>query len=143
LDGRGATRLALQSRDLFDESRDSYRWFCTAIISTTFFDKLLALHQAGLLCSLRLNLRLDIFVEAIRRYVSDPVSDFYLVPEKGNAKSPSTALGFVADLDVVETTVALQPLGLRRDDEASASPTEMIEQESDKRVERSNAIWPR
>jgi hypothetical protein len=119
----------------FDEKQDGYRWFCTAYMSAPFFDRLLALHHSGRLSTLRLNLKFDIFVEAIRRYLPDPVSDFYLVPEKGDVKSPSTALGFVQDVDVVETTVTLQPLDQIRDETAAAPREDDAEQERDKRVE--------
>jgi hypothetical protein len=119
----------------FDEKRDVYRWFCRAYISASFFDKLLALHHSERLCSLRLNLRVDIFVEAIRRYLPDPVSDFYLVAEKGDTKFSSTALGFVEDIDVVETTVNLQPWDSIPDDQAPISHDDGSDKDQDKRVE--------
>jgi hypothetical protein len=119
----------------FDESEDSYRWFCTAYISSPFFDKLLTLHHGQRLSTLKLNLKIDMFVEALRRYLPDPVTDFYLVPEKGDAKSRLTALGFVDDVDVVETTIALKPLDLTGDADASALPDEGAEQDYGKRIE--------
>jgi hypothetical protein len=122
-------------KTFFDEKQDAYRWFCTVYISAAFFDKLFDLHHSGRLCTLRLNLKFDIFVEAIRRYLPDPVSDFYLAPEKGNVKSPSTALGFVEDIDVVETTVRLQPLDLIPDGKIPVLGDDDDAQNHDKRVE--------
>ena len=119
----------------FNEAEDGYRWFCTAYIASPLFDRLLELHHAQRLSSLKLNLKIDMFVEALRRYLPDPVTDFYLVPEKGDAKSRLTALGFVEDVDVVETTISLKPLGLRSAAEAAVLSDEGAEQDHGKRIE--------
>ena len=119
----------------FDEKQDAYRWFCTAYMSAGFFDKLIDLHHSGRLRTLKLNLKLDLFVEAIRRYLPDPVTDFYLVPEKGDVKTPSTALGFVEDVDVVETTISLQPLDMISDEAAPVPSDAAARPDHDKRVE--------
>jgi hypothetical protein len=90
-----------------DEDSGTWNWFAEAYISKSLFEKLTELHRLKLIKTLRIALRLNIFVPSYEKYAPGPVTEFFLIPKDGKVNFPSSAMGFVEDIFIKEVSIPL------------------------------------